>query len=606
MRNSNNGGGFDPQKVWYTRCTIDLNTRSIHVEEVPCRNLEDVLGGFGRSFQMLMTRDVTDAFSSNNPLIVNTGLLTGSNVMTGLRTYFSSYSPLKHSNKGLPAAIWSAGSGKFGSKMKWAGIDEIVIEGKSSSPVLIVIEEQPDGPTVALSPAESLLGMDTHEKILALHAEYSDAHFAVIGPAGENYTSCYFAAVAMSTENELKSGDDKCRFAGRGGMGTIMGSKNIIGFVARSADKLTKLAPETKELNKKIAQGPGSTKFREANKGGLGGTWSNFPILHETHTLPQNNFRPNGDDTPASLFRETLEDQFVIKAESCYRCGINCHKNIYEKKSDGSRGSFRAKFDYEPLNLLATNLGVDDPTAAWQLVQRGDNLGMDSISLGTTIGYVLDYNERHPDKPIMNGATFGDAEKIMALVEDTGKGRLPELGHGVKRLSEQCGETSYAMHVKGLELPAYIPETNPGYPWAIAGGHMTMATFMALVMEGDTSMEYWVKAITQKGLYQVRDDLLGTCKFGGLSQKMAVAALQVEGSLDISLEEMMAAVRRAYLRGLAIERKQGYEYSEYTLPEQVFDQPNPNVQTESFVTREFFAELQDKVWAVFNEEIEAL
>jgi aldehyde:ferredoxin oxidoreductase len=322
--------------------------------------------------------------------------------------------------------------------------------------------------------------------------------------------------------------------------------------------------------------------------------------------LPQNNFRPNGDDTPTSLFRETLEDQFVIKAESCYRCGINCHKNIYEKKSDGGRGAFRAKFDYEPLNLLATNLGVDDPTVAWQLVQRGDNLGMDSISLGTTIGYVLDYNERHPDKPIMNGATFGDAEKIMALVEDTGNGRLPELGHGVKRLSEQCGETSYAMHVKGLELPAYLPETNPGYPWAIAGGHMTMATFMALVMEGDTSMDYWVKAITQKGLYQVRDDLLGTCKFGGLSQKMALAALQVEGNLDISFEDMMAAVRRAYLRGLAIERKQGYEDSEYTLPDQVFEQPNPNVQTESFVTREFFAELQDKVWAVFNKEIEAL
>jgi aldehyde:ferredoxin oxidoreductase len=129
---------------------------------------------------------------------------------------------------------------------------------------------------------------------------------------------------------------------------------------------------------------------------------------------------------------------------------------------------------------------------------------------------------------------------------------------------------------------------------------------MALVMEGDTSMDYWVKAITQKGLYQVRDDLLGTCKFGGLSQKMALAALQVEGNLDISFEDMMAAVRRAYLRGLAIERKQGYEYSEYTLPDQVFEQPNPNVQTESFVTREFFAELQDKVWAVFNKEIEAL
>lgn len=608
MRNLNagNGSSFDPSKVRYTRATIDLAAESIAVEEVPCANLEDVLGGFGRSFQMLMGREVSDALAPDNPLIINTGLLTGTNVMTGLRTYFSAFSPLKHSDSGLPAAIWSAASGKFGSKMKWTGLDEIVVEGQASRPLMIVIQTGDDGPRLTLKPADALLGLETHDKIMALQTDYADAHFAVIGPAGEAYQSCYFAAVALSTENELKSGDDKCRFAGRGGMGTVMGSKNLIALVAQSPDKRAQLAPEVKEINKKISTGPGSVKFREADKGGLGGTWSNFPILEKFHALPQDNFRPKADGSVERLFRENLEGDFVIKAESCYRCGISCHKNIYEKQDDGSRGAFRAKFDYEPLNLLATNLGVHESEQAWQLVQLVDNLGMDSISCGSTVGYVLDYNGRHPDAPLLNGATFGDFEKIRELIEGAGRGTMPEVGQGVKRLSVKTGETGYAMHVKGLELPAYLPETNPGYPWAIAGGHMTMGTFMALVMEGDTSMDYWVKAITQKGLYQVRDDLLGTCKFAGMGQKMAIGAVQVEGGIDIPLEDLLAAVRRAYLRGLAIERKQGYGLGEYTLPSDAFDAPNPKVTTPSFITRDFFAELQQKVWEVFEPEIAAL
>ena len=98
----------DPASVVYARCTVDLTAGVIAFTDIPCRNLEDVLGGFGRSFQILATRDITDAFSPANPLVVNTGALTGTSVMTGLRTYFSAYSPLKKSNKGLPAAIWSA------------------------------------------------------------------------------------------------------------------------------------------------------------------------------------------------------------------------------------------------------------------------------------------------------------------------------------------------------------------------------------------------------------------------------------------------------------------------------------------------------------------
>jgi len=602
MRNLNPGQAPSPASVLYTRATVDLSAGSVRIEEVPCRNLEDVLGGFGRSFQFLAERSVTDAYAPENPLIVNTGVLTGTEVMTGLRVYFSAYSPLKVSNKGLPAAMWSAGSGNFGSKLKWTGLDEIIFTGRSSRPVYLLVTE---GPKVEILPAADLAGKDTHEKILHLAGKHPGGHVASIGPAGEAFRNNFMAAVALSTDNEMKSKDDKCRFAGRGGMGSVMGSKGLLAIVAQVKDKPGKLTPEIRDLNRAISGGPGSAKFREKDKQGLGGTWSNYEPMEKFHVVPQYNFRPLGDGKVPLLFRENVERTFIVKAESCYRCGINCHKNIYERKADGTRGEFRSKFDYEPLNLLATNLGINNPAEAWQLIKLVDNLGMDSISLGTTVAYVLDYNARHPRQPLFNGATFGQFDKIKWLMAETGMGRLPEIGRGVKRLAEGLHEPGYAMQVKGLELPAYIPDTNPGYPWAIAGGHMSMGTFLLLVMQGDTGMDYWVKAITERGLYQVRDDLLGVCKFAGMNHQQALTSLKSIG-LPVTQEELLAATRRAYLRGLALERKQGYEDSDYTLPAQVFENPNPHLKTPNFVTPEFFSQLKAKVWAVFDKEIAAL
>ena len=607
MRISFGDKSNDPKAVFLKRCTIDLSSGGIRFQEMACTNLEDVLGGFGRSFQILAERNIVHAYTPENPLIVNTGVLTASNVMTGLRIYFSSYSPLKVSNKGMPAAMWSAGSCKFGPKFRWAGLDELILEGRSSQPVILVLRRGSNGPEVEVKPADaSLLGLHCHDKIMQLHQQYSDAHFAVIGPAGENYENCYFAGVALSTENQLRSSDDKCRWAGRGGMGSVMGFKNVIAIVAQAPDQMTKVGPEIRDVNKEAATGPGSRKFREVAKGGLGGTWANYVSLEKFYFVPQNNFRPKADDRPKLMFREKLEPEFVIKAESCFRCGIQCHKNVYEKNQDGTRGRFLAKFDYEPLNLLSTNLGIDDPHQACELVSLGDHLGMDSISLGTTIAYALDYNERHPGARILNGATFGDFEKVRDLIEGAGRGRYPEIGRGVKRLSERLGETGYAMHCKGMEFPAYLPDTNPGYPWAIAGGHMSMGTYMSLALEGDTSVDYWAKAITERGLFMVRDDILGLCKFAGLSPENVVKALKHEIGLEITSQELLAAVRRAFIRGLWLERRQGYERSEYTLPSEVFDRPNPNLGKGPFVNRDFFAALSERVWSVFDREISAI
>lgn len=596
----------DPKAVSYSRCTIDLSSRDVRIAEVPCRNLEEALGGVGRSFQFLAERTVTNAYTPDNPLIVNTGIFTGSNVMTGLRTYFSAYSPLKVSNKGLPGSMWSAGSGKFGSKLKWTGLDELILEGRASEPTMIVIRRGSNGPTVEFKSAKHLLGLECYKKVNLLKQEYADAHFAVIGPGGENYESCYFGAVALSTENLLKSGDDKCRFAGRGGMGSVMGYKNLIAIVAQAPDQLGKLKPEIRDINRETGTGPGSRKFREKNKGGLGGTWSGYEMLEPFDLVPQNNFRPQGDHKAKLMTRPSVEPKFVIKAESCFRCGINCHKNLYQKEADGTRGRFLAKFDYEPVDLLSTNIGIHDPDQTCNLLSLIDHSGMDAISAGTTIAYVLDYNERHPEKRILNGATFGEFEKIKELIIGTAMGRYPEIGHGVKRLSERLNETGYAMHCKGVELPAYLPDTNPGYPFAIAGGHMSMATFLLLLAERDTSVEYWFKVITERGLFQMRDDMTGVCKFTAMTPDMLVNALKYEIGLEITTPELLATIRRAYMRGLWLERKQGFGRSDYTLPSEVFDRPNQKLGLGPFITREFFSDLSEQVWSVFDKEVAAL
>lgn len=598
--------GVDVESITYQQCVVNLSDADIHVKTIRCKNMEDVLGGFGRSYQILAKRNVTHAYSVENPLIVSTGLLTGTPIMTGLRTYFSSYSPLKVSNKELPGAMWSAASGKFGTKLRWTGIDEIIFEGRSDKPVLLHVKQTEDDPEISLIAADEYLGLSCHEKILALREKFNDCHFALIGEAGENFENCYYAAIGCSTENLMKSGDDKCRWAGRGGMGSIMGYKNIIGIIADSRDEKIKIEGELKEINKFIPSGPGSRKYREVKKGGLGGTWSNYEPLGKLNIVPENNFRPPENNNADKLLRERVEESFTVKGENCFRCAIACHKNIYEKKADGTRGRFLAKFDYEPLNLLSTNIGIHDAGQAAELVGLADKFGMDSISLGVSIAYVLDYNERNPDSSILNGATFGEFNKIRQLIIDTGKGKCALIGRGVKRLSESLQQTDYAMHVKGLELPSYLPETNPGYIWAITGGHMSMQTYGLLAADGDTSIEYWVNAIVNKGLYMVRDDLTGICKFANLDNQRLLSAIELLTGIKTTETELRETVRNAFILGLWLERKQGFTDSDYVLPEQVHNNPNENIGTVNFITPAFLKELKEKVFQQFDKEVEAL
>lgn len=250
---------------------------------------------------------------------------------------------------------------------------------------------------------------------------------------------------------------------------------------------------------------------------------------------------------------------------------------------------------------MAANCGVYDQEQALELVELADLYCYDAISLGATISYAMDWNRRNPDKQILDGMAFGDFDKMVKFIKETAAGNCNQLGQGSMRLALEMGDLSFAMQGKGLEYPAYLPDTNPGYPWALAGGHMSMRTFLLLILDGQkTDIDYWENAVLT-GIYYTRDDLIGTCKFAGVPNGNIIDSINDMFGLSITEEEMNTAIRRAYLRGRLLEKKVGYTDEEYDVPGRVYERVNENIKMPAFITREFMDELKGRVEKGWDE-----
>ena len=150
-----------------------------------------------------------------------------------------------------------------------------------------------------------------------------------------------------------------------------MGSKNLFAIAADGPNPKVS-GRGLKDINRLINLGEGSKPYRDD---GAGGTWRHIPTQHAVGGLPEFNFHPPDTQDAVALQRASVEaGPFVVKAESCYLCGIKCHKNVYDEQGDGEAGSFRAKVDYEPWALLSSNLGLYDQDEALDRVELVDQL----------------------------------------------------------------------------------------------------------------------------------------------------------------------------------------------------------------------------------------
>ena len=407
---------------------IDLEKRAAVERPLPLDFLGEWLGGRGLGVRLLYERALgADPLGPENPLIFAVGPLTGTPAPTAGRFSLVTRSP-------LTGTVFDSNSGgRWGVSLKRCGLDALLITGRAAEPVYVVLG---DG-GARFHSAEGLWGSSVSQATRSLRREYPGAGVAVIGPAGENL--CLYAAVM----------NDGSRACGRGGLGAVMGSKNLKAVVVQGSKRVEVARPErlsfiTGEARRWIKANPvtavGLPRF---------GTAVLVNLMNELGVFPARNFRSSRFEGAEAISGESLEG-YLVKRRSCWGCPIGCGR-VTEAAGRQGEGP-----EYESLWALGAQCGVDDLEKVILANYLCNELGMDTISTGSTLGCCMELSELGL---VENGPLFGDGDAVLRLIEDIAhmKGLGRELAMGSRRFAASRGAEEYAMQVKGLELPAYDP-----------------------------------------------------------------------------------------------------------------------------------------------------
>jgi aldehyde:ferredoxin oxidoreductase len=266
------------------------------------------------------------------------------------------------------------------------------------------------------------------------------------------------ASIGVAGENRVRFAtiSNEGRHAGRGGVGAVMGSKNLKA-IAISGDCETSVArpQQVEALAHSLRQrslGSVTDKYRSI------GTVANLAVFNRLGTLPTRNFQQSTFDDADGLSGEMLTENNFARRHGCASCTIRCERLF--KSLDGAE----QRLEYETLFALGPLCGIKDPDCVLQAARLCDLYGIDTISAGGTIAWAMECAEKGllPEAWKL-GLRFGDADGLFAAIGAIGERR--ELGdllaEGSRRaaLALGGGSLALAMHVKGLELPGYEPRS---------------------------------------------------------------------------------------------------------------------------------------------------
>ncbi|NRA00017.1 MAG: aldehyde ferredoxin oxidoreductase family protein [Myxococcales bacterium] len=409
---------------------VDLTARRFSFEPLDEETARLYIGGKGYGTRLLYDRTEAgiDPLGPKNPLIFATGPLNGSVAPQSNRFAVVCKSPL---TGGIGNATCG---GTFAFGMKKAGVDVIVVTGRSERPVRIDVDG--NAGTVEFIDAADLWGKGTYETQALLGRKKSHA---VIGPAGEN--KVLYAGIVS---NE--------RIAGRTGVGAVMGSKKLKALSVSGSRKLDMEDPEkfkayTRDVRAIFKGHPVlGESLKRFGTGGIVNTTNGRNIL------PTRNFQKGRFDDAMKISGEWFEDHELVGVKtSCIHCPVSCGRDV----DVPGRGVVKGP-EYETLALLGSNLEIGDIKKVSEWNYLADDLGMDTISLGATLGFAMELRDRGM---LDTELAFGDPAGISELIQDIGhrRGLGNDLADGTRRLSEKLGGVEFAPHVKGLELSAYDP-----------------------------------------------------------------------------------------------------------------------------------------------------
>jgi len=422
---------------------VDLTTGIFRTEKLDEKIIPLVLGGKGLASSILYKElaPLTDAYAPDVPLIFAVGPLTGTTAPTAGRLGVFTKSPA------TGTILDSYCGGFFGQTMKWAGYDAIIITGKAEKPTALVIEND----KIRLESAEEIWSLGTMAATSKLKEKYgNDFKTAVIGQAGERHAP--IAGIFCDL-----------RTAGRGGAGAVMGSKNLKGIAIKGTGAVTVHNPELFQemvwvANRMLRMSSQIKRMKDH------GTANIVELINAAGGLPTRNFQSGQFEGHKELWGETWTEDYWKESAACFGCGIGCTKIAKHKKLgmriDGP--------EYETIFAVGSNCGVTDREAIIEVNYLCDDYGIDTISVGVIISFVMELYQRGMIKATdLDGieAKFGSSEALVALTKKICKGEEigQKLEKGVREISKEYpGSDAFAMQVKGLEMPGYLPRGAKG------------------------------------------------------------------------------------------------------------------------------------------------
>lgn len=420
---------------------VNLTTGKVSTEALKEDYAKAYIGGIGLGIRLLLDHSTpgTDPLSPDNPLILATGPLSGTMAPTGGNGHaFVSKSPQSF-------GVGEAKShGFFGGTLKMAGYDAVVIKGRAEKPVYLWIDDD----AVEILDAQHLWGKTPSETEDIIKEEFGDycIRVASIGPAGERLMK--LACIL----------NDKTRAAGRTGMGTVMGSKNLKAIAVRGTRDVQVAEPEEflefVRLLHEREKGPATRKYRTL------GTPQNVLVHNALGALPTRNFTNATFEGAEKVSGEYLNQRFVVRIIGCSSCAQRC-EHIAVVPEGPFKGTM-ARVEYETQWALGPNCGVDRLDAVIKAIALCNEYGMDAIGTGVLVSFAMDcYEHGILTKEDTGGLelNFGNYEAMLELVRMIGerKGLGDILAEGVKVAAEKIGKGAekYAMHIKGVEMTGY-------------------------------------------------------------------------------------------------------------------------------------------------------
>lgn len=572
---------------------IDLSSGRVETKPLTLDQIWPYLGSRGFNARLLWDSVPrgTDPLGPDNILFFGTGTLTGTSAPTSGRTTVTCKSPAT----GL--YLKTNVGGHWGTELKFAGFDYIVIRGRAPKPVYLLIR----GDAVEIRDAGDLWGKDVRETTHAIEQEQGDQEIqiACIGPAGEN--KVLFASIMFNYYNS----------AARGGAGAVMGSKNLKAIAVRGHGRITVAHPQ--EFRKSIFESiEASYNDFSAKTSYLYGTSGSVAVINELGSFPSYNFRSGHIENAEKISGPYLVEAGYLKRRmGCNACIFSCHRYC-EIDSGPYAGTYGGGPEYETMSALGAGCGTVDVELVIKANELCNTYGMDTISAGGVLQWAMESYERRVINEEDTGGLkleWGNSKAILGLLENVAhrEGFGDVLADGVRRAAQRIGEGSdkWAIEAKGLEQSRVETRSAFGYALAFAVNprgpdHLhteALAEFgtrpggRALVAKITGDERYAFPRTLEKRAEIVRwhedcyaaTDALGFCAFAttaryGVTPELLARMLTAATGVDFSEEKLMLAGRRILNMEKAFNVREGATREDDRLPYRLMNEVLPAVK----------------------------